>query len=139
MMAYQPALSATMGFDDRAARRGQLRLVLLEAGAHLRRLADELRAKRLGVGAAGHLLLHARAGLGRGLRNARDHNSERDGGGFQIDGPGIAGLDIERLDIERLDIERLGHGSTFRGWVCEASATSSKSAVRSIPCSWCFA
>lgn len=91
-------VSAAVRFDDRAAGRGQLRLVLLEAGAHLRRLADELRAKRRGVGAAGHLLLHGRTGRGRSLRNARDQDGQRESGGFQIVGLGVEGL---------------GHGSTF--------------------------
>ncbi len=46
-----------MGLDDLATGRGELGLVLGEAGAHLGRVTDELCAEALGVGPAGHLLL----------------------------------------------------------------------------------
>ena len=87
-----PERSAAMRLDHRAAGRREFCLVLLEAGAHLRRLADELRAEALGIGAAGHLLLHRRTGLGGSLREGRDHEGESESGGFH---------------------RGVGHGSTF--------------------------
>src|SRR6266581_770526 len=56
------------------------------------------------VCAAGHLLLHGRAVLRGGLRDARDHESKREGGGF--------------------DRRGFGHGSTFSiglGWKFESA------------------
>ena len=82
-----------MRLHDLAAGRGELRLILRKAGPHLRRLADELRAKALSVGAAGHLLLHRRAVLCGRLRDAGADEGKSESGGFQRG--------------------RLGHGSTF--------------------------
>src|SRR5581483_4022531 len=73
MRGEREATSAAVGFDHLTARCRKFRLVLLEARAHLLRLADVLRAERFGIGAAGHLLLHARTRLRRGLRKACDH------------------------------------------------------------------